>query len=234
MQLAQLTGHPQPVEPERRVNTSRQDQLDGLGRRVLDQGDHVPGRRTRRIVEVIHDDRRPGRQHHRIVGDQRQDISRHDPVHRQQVGGIGAERRLPDPGRLDEPGPEPDRVSVGRVAGQPGSESCAGGAAAQPDSSTLLPAPADPATRVSRWPAPAVSRSCRADLVTSVAGSGAGWNFAAANRAPIQALRSIVAASCRWTSPSVVPRLQPRPHRPLRASCRPSSHPLSGHHSTSR
>src|SRR5438046_1596775 len=46
-----------------------------------------------------------------------------------------------------------------------------GRAAAQLDSSTLLPEPADPTTIASRWPAPAVSRSCSADLVTSVAGS---------------------------------------------------------------
>jgi hypothetical protein len=42
-------------------------------------------------------------------------------------------------------------------------------AAAQFESSTLLPAPADPATTVSRWPAPAVSRSISAGLVTKVA-----------------------------------------------------------------
>src|SRR5215470_13445881 len=60
----------------------------------------------------------------------------------------------------------------------------AGRAAIQLDSSTLLPAPADPATRVSRWPAPVVSWSCRADRVTSVLGSGGGRNFATANRTP--------------------------------------------------
>jgi hypothetical protein len=59
-----------------------------------------------------------------------------------------------------------------------------GRVAAQLDSSTLLPAPADPTTTVSRWPIPALSRSCSTDLVTSVAGSGAGRNFASANRGP--------------------------------------------------
>jgi hypothetical protein len=54
-------------------------------------------------------------------------------------------------------------------------------AAAQSASSTLLPAPADPTTVVSRWPAPAVSRSCSADLETSVAGNGGERNFVAAN-----------------------------------------------------
>jgi hypothetical protein len=54
-------------------------------------------------------------------------------------------------------------------------------AAAQSASSTLLPAPADPTTAVSRCPRPAVSRSCSADLATSVAGSGGGRNFVAAN-----------------------------------------------------
>src|SRR4029077_6153965 len=56
-----------------------------------------------------------------------------------------------------------------------------GRAAAQSASSTLLPAPADPPTVVSPWPAPAVSRPCSADLETSVAGSGGGRNFVAAN-----------------------------------------------------
>src|SRR4249920_2603517 len=49
--------------------------------------------------------------------------------------------------------------------------------AAQLDSSTLLPAPADPTTTVRRWPAPAVSRSCSIDRVTSVAGNVGGRNF---------------------------------------------------------
>ena len=81
----------------------------------------------------------------------------------------------------------------------------AGRAAAQADSNTLLPAPADPATRVSRWPAPAVSRSCRADLVTSVLGSGTGRNFATANRAPSEVLRSIVAACAAGRPPGSFP-----------------------------
>src|SRR5271167_1338503 len=58
-----------------------------------------------------------------------------------------------------------------------------GRAAAQSASSTLLPAPADPTTTVSRRPPPAVSRSCSTDLVTSVAGSVGGRNFVTANRA---------------------------------------------------
>jgi hypothetical protein len=57
-----------------------------------------------------------------------------------------------------------------------------GRAAAQLDSSTLLPAPAGPTTTVRRWPAPAVSRSCSPDLATSKDGSAAGRNFASANR----------------------------------------------------
>src|SRR5262245_24511763 len=57
-------------------------------------------------------------------------------------------------------------------------------AAAQLDSSTLLPAPADPTTTVRRLAAPAVSWSCSADLVTSVVGSVVGRNFDSANRAP--------------------------------------------------
>jgi hypothetical protein len=49
--------------------------------------------------------------------------------------------------------------------------------------------------------APVVSRSFRADLVTSVAGSGANRNFATANRAPTEALRSIVTASTAGRPP---------------------------------
>ena len=59
-----------------------------------------------------------------------------------------------------------------------------GRAAAQSASSTLLPAPADPTTTVSRWPAPAASRRCSAGRDISVAGSPGGRNFASANRAP--------------------------------------------------
>ena len=52
--------------------------------------------------------------------------------------------------------------------------------AAQFDSSTLLPDPAEPTTTVRRLPAPEVSRSCSRDLVTSVLGSVVGRNFARA------------------------------------------------------
>src|SRR4029077_19224186 len=57
-------------------------------------------------------------------------------------------------------------------------------AAVQSASSTLLPAPADPTTTVSRWPDPAASRSCSTDLVISVAGSAGGRNCASATRVP--------------------------------------------------
>src|SRR5499427_4986307 len=59
-----------------------------------------------------------------------------------------------------------------------------GRAAAQLDSSTLLPAPADPTTTVRRWLAPAVSWSCNTGLVTSVAGNVVGRNLVRANRTP--------------------------------------------------
>src|SRR5580693_1709759 len=56
-------------------------------------------------------------------------------------------------------------------------------AAAQLDRSTLLPAPADPTTTVSRFPAPASSRPYSADLARRVAGSVVGRNFASGNSA---------------------------------------------------
>ena len=62
-----------------------------------------------------------------------------------------------------------------------------GRAAAQLDSSTLLPAPAEPTTTVSRWAAPAASRSCSADRVISVPGSVVGRNLPSANRTPREA-----------------------------------------------
>ena len=118
--LAQLARHPQPVLPQRRVKTAGQHQLDGLGRPALDEIGHVRSRRGGREMEVIHDDRRARGQPRGIVGDRRGDIGRHPPVHREQVGGIGAEPRLDGPRRLDEASPEPDRVSVGPVTRQPG------------------------------------------------------------------------------------------------------------------
>jgi len=73
-----------------------------------------------------------------------------------------------------------------------------GRAAAQLDRSTLLPAPADPTTTVSRLLAPAVSRSCSSDRVTSVAGRAGGRNFVSANRAPRK-------APCSAVTPSATP-----------------------------
>jgi hypothetical protein len=81
-----------------------------------------------------------------------------------------------------------------------------GRVAVQLDSSTLLPAPADPTTMVSRWPAPAVSWSRSTDLVTSVAGSVAGRNFASANRRPREASPSAIAPSAT-THPGWFPAL---------------------------
>ena len=78
-----------------------------------------------------------------------------------------------------------------------------GRAAAQLDSSTLLPAPADPTTTVSRCSAPAVSRRCSADLATSVAGGVGGRNFVSANRAPRESPGLAAASSA--TTPSVIP-----------------------------
>ena len=118
-ELAQLTRHPQPVQPQRGVNPAGQDQLGGLGRPALDQVRHVPGYPGPRRMEVIDHDRRPCGQLRGIVGDRRDDIGRHVAVHGEQVGGIGAEPRRHRLGGLDETGPEADRVSVGLIARQP-------------------------------------------------------------------------------------------------------------------
>jgi len=72
---------------------------------------------------------------------------------------------------------------------------CGARAAAQLDNSTLLPAPADPTTTVSRWSDPASSRSCSGGLATTIAGSGGGRNFARANRALDMPLRRADAVS---------------------------------------
>ena len=119
--LAQLTGNPQPVQPQRRVHPAGQHQLGDLGRPALDKISHGPGDPGRRGMEVVDHDRRPCGQLRGIVGDRRDDIGRHVAVHREQVGGIGAEPRRHRLGGLDETGPEADRVSVGLIAGQPGS-----------------------------------------------------------------------------------------------------------------
>jgi hypothetical protein len=76
--------------------------------------------------------------------------------------------------------------------------------AAQLDSSTLLPAPADPTTTVSRLPAPSVSRSSSAGLATSVVGKVVGRNFASANRTLRGASRPAV-ERCATTSPAIPP-----------------------------
>ena len=71
--------------------------------------------------------------------------------------------------------------------------------AAQLDSSTLLPAPADPTTTVSRLSAPSSSRPNSAALVRSVSGSVVGRNLVSANRK----LRVVPrrAVSCWSTTP---------------------------------
>ena len=57
--LAQFPGHPQPVQPQRRVIPAGQHQLSCLRWPPLDEIGHVPGDRGRRDMEVIHDQRRP-------------------------------------------------------------------------------------------------------------------------------------------------------------------------------
>ena len=118
-QLAQFPGQPQPVQPQLRVDAAGQHQLRDLGRPAFHQVGHVPADRGRRGVEVVHDDGRPGGQPRGVVGDRRGDVGRHGAVHREQVGGVGAEPRVDGPRGLDEPGPEPDRVGVAPVARQP-------------------------------------------------------------------------------------------------------------------
>ena len=186
-ELAQLTGYPQPVHPQRRVGPAGQHQLGVPGGPALDQIGHGPEDPGGRGMEVVHDDRRPGRQLHGIAGYRRGDIGRHVAVHREQAGGIGAKPRRHRLGGLDETGPEADRVSVGLIARQPGSSarwSCRRPARQQ----HALSRTSRPTTTVRRLPAPAVSRSCNADLMTSVPGSAVGRNFASANRRQCEAL----------------------------------------------
>ena len=134
-------------------------------------------------MEVVHDDGRPGGQPGGIVRDRGRDVGRHCAIHREQVGGVG-----PDPGasaRGASTKPIQNRAGLASALSQD-SQDVASGArlAAQLDSSTLLPAPADPTTTVSLLSAPAVSRSCSAGLVTRVVGSVVGRNLVCANLAP--------------------------------------------------
>ena len=97
-------------------------------------------------------------------------------------------------------------------------------AAAQLESSTLLPAPADPTTTVSRLPAPAISRSCSTDRVTSVAGTVGGRNFVTANRAPGEPPRPAAALSATKRTPAVpAPLGDGRRYSPYDANCRRST-----------
>ena len=67
-------------------------------------------------------------------------------------------------------------------------------AAVQFDSSTLLPAPADPTTIVRRRPAPALSLSSSRDRSTRAVGSVVGLNLAGANRAVREVPRGVAVA----------------------------------------
>ena len=60
-EFAQFPGHPQPVQPQRRVNPAGQHELGGVGRPALDQVGHGARDRGGCVVEVIDHDRRPGR-----------------------------------------------------------------------------------------------------------------------------------------------------------------------------
>src|SRR5439155_24454187 len=71
--------------------------------------------------------------------------------------------------------PPQNRTGSASASSQDNQEVMPGGrAAAQSASSTVLPAPADPITTVSRWSAPDASRPCSSGLLISVAGSGGG------------------------------------------------------------
>ena len=115
-------SEPHPVQPQRRVKTAGEHQLGSLGWPALNQVGHVPRDRRRGDMEVVHDDRRAlraaWRHRWRVDAMTSGDIRRSD---RQQVGGIGGRRpALMRVHGLDEPGPEPEQVGVGAVAGQPG------------------------------------------------------------------------------------------------------------------
>ena len=106
-------------------------------------------------------------------------VGRHGAVQGQQLGGVGAELRGHRPGASMKP--DQNRTGSASALSQDSQEVTPGGlVAAQLDSSTLLPDPAEPTTTVRRLPAPAVSRSCSRDLVTSVLGSVVGRNLVSA------------------------------------------------------
>src|SRR5215467_11427862 len=91
--------------------------------------------------------------------------------------------------------PVQNRIGSASAPSQDSQEVSPGGlAAAQSASSTLLPAPAAPTTAVRRWAVPAVSRSCNAGRVISVAGSAGGRNFIRANRTRAPVLPPATAA----------------------------------------
>jgi len=119
--LAQVTGHPQPVQPQRWIKAAGQHQLGRPGRPALDQVGHVLGGRSRGGMEVVNDDCRPRGQLHGIVGDRRGDIGRHGAVQREQVGSIGTESRCHHPQSFNKATPEAGRVGVGLTTRQPGS-----------------------------------------------------------------------------------------------------------------
>ena len=80
--------------------------------------------------------------------------------------------------------------------------------AAQFDSSTLLPDPAEPTTTVRRLPAPEVSWSCSRDLVTSVLGSVVGRNFVSAKPHGPVSCRAVPWDPLPRHLPSALPRFR--------------------------
>ena len=89
-----------------------------------------------------------------------------------------------------------------------------GRAAAQLDSRTLLPAPADPTTTVRRWPAPAARRSCSSGLATRVVGSVVGRNLDSAKRAPLEAPSPVVVPNATTSPTDPLPRRSRSPRGP--------------------
>src|SRR6516162_7037188 len=116
----------------------------------------------------------------------------------------------PNPGtptRIDSMNPAQNRTGSASALSQDSHDVTPGDlASAQVDSNTLLPAPADPTTTVSRWPASTINRSTNADRVTKVVGSVVGRNFARANRRMPDARSAIALSVTAWP-----PRCLPEP-----------------------
>ena len=119
--LGQLASGPKPGQRERRLGAARDDELDGTGKVIEEEGEPDVDLRVRDHVVVVQHEHDLVRQRRELVAERGEDLGDDAEPRRPQHGERRVARGRVEPAeRMDRIGPEPDRIVVAAVERDPG------------------------------------------------------------------------------------------------------------------